>query len=128
VLLLATTAVGSLESTFAGLESEDNLRLRAYFSGLDSRIPFYISLATNTIVTFLSAGRIWWVSREIRASLGKDVVKKYNTAIMMIVESGAIFSVSILIYLVVLSTDPPDIFYSTERSLIPLPAVLHVSK
>lgn len=60
---------------------------------------FAISLATNITVTSLIAGRIWWLSRET-AVLGVKHLRKYHRAIAIIIESGAIYSVSLLILLV----------------------------
>jgi hypothetical protein len=61
---------------------------------------FSLSLATNIIVTSLIAGRIWWLSRNIRTYLGQRHQAKYYKAIGIIIESGAIYAISLLILLV----------------------------
>ncbi|KAJ7252367.1 hypothetical protein B0H12DRAFT_1233900 [Mycena haematopus] len=57
--------------------------------------PFFaLSLATNVLVTILTAGRIWWISRHSRAYL-KTTEKR--------VESGMLYSATVLAYMVVIS-------------------------
>ncbi|KIJ35026.1 hypothetical protein M422DRAFT_212789 [Sphaerobolus stellatus SS14] len=55
---------------------------------------FSLSLATNIVVTSLIAGRIWWISRQTQAHVGRKHRQKYNNAVAIILESGAIYSVS----------------------------------
>ncbi|KAJ6616631.1 hypothetical protein B0H10DRAFT_1378588 [Mycena sp. CBHHK59/15] len=70
----------------------------------DIRLPlspfFALSLATNVLVTSLSAGRIWWISRRSRAYLNTEVRKRYITSISVLVESGMIYPLSVLAYLI----------------------------
>ncbi|KAF8634299.1 hypothetical protein AX17_004251 [Amanita inopinata Kibby_2008] len=61
---------------------------------------FSLSLATNVTVTMLIASRIWWIARQANTLLGKSHGRKYNNAVAIIVESGAIYSISLLILLV----------------------------
>ncbi|KAF7341108.1 hypothetical protein MVEN_01845000 [Mycena venus] len=72
--------------------------------GVDQALPlapfFGITLATNVLVTGLTAGRIWWMGRQVRAHLQPDMQKKYTTSMSIIVESGVIYSAGILTYLV----------------------------
>ncbi|KAJ3805131.1 hypothetical protein F5876DRAFT_19628, partial [Lentinula aff. lateritia] len=49
------------------------------------------SMATNIIVTILTAGRIWQLTR--RSSLGKSNIR-YNYVILMIIESGLVMAIS----------------------------------
>jgi hypothetical protein len=63
--------------------------------------PFFaLSLATNVVVTTLTAGRIWWICRQARTYLKTDVQRQYISSISILVESGVIYSVSVLIYLI----------------------------
>jgi len=61
---------------------------------------FSLSLATNIIVTFLIAGRIWWISRKACKLLGKEIRRKYNHTVAIVLESGAIYSVSLMTLLI----------------------------
>ncbi|KAF8895285.1 hypothetical protein BD779DRAFT_715172 [Infundibulicybe gibba] len=69
---------------------------------LGQSFPVYLwmSLALNSLVTILTAGRIWWISRKARRILGDDLVKRYNSAIAVIVESGAIYSCYVILVVV----------------------------
>ncbi|KAL0566900.1 hypothetical protein V5O48_015094 [Marasmius crinis-equi] len=43
----------------------------------------------------MTAGRIWWINREAQlVLLDRSVVKKYNTAVAIILESGAIYPIA----------------------------------
>ncbi|KAJ6594685.1 hypothetical protein B0H19DRAFT_1096454 [Mycena capillaripes] len=63
--------------------------------------PFFaLSLATNILVTTLTAGRIWWICRRARAYLKTDAQRRYVSSISILIESGVIYSVSVLTYLI----------------------------
>ncbi|KAJ7490681.1 hypothetical protein FB451DRAFT_1361470 [Mycena latifolia] len=63
-------------------------------------IGFVLSVATNGMLTILTAGRIWWLGREVRMALQESVrFRYYNTAVAMILESGAIYSLCVLTFL-----------------------------
>ncbi|KAF4572483.1 hypothetical protein EYR36_006989 [Pleurotus pulmonarius] len=59
-----------------------------------------ISLATNIIVTGLTAGRLWWGGRKTAAILGPHHIDKYARATSIVLESGAIYSLSLLVFLI----------------------------
>ncbi|KAJ8073103.1 hypothetical protein PM082_019971 [Marasmius tenuissimus] len=61
---------------------------------------FFSSLIFNLVLTLLTAGRIWRISREVGPLLGRTVHSKYNTVIAMILESGIIYPLSQLLGLV----------------------------
>ncbi|KAJ6563609.1 hypothetical protein DFH09DRAFT_1158494 [Mycena vulgaris] len=69
---------------------------------LDLPLPpfFELSLATNVLVTGLTAGRIWWICRQARMYLKTEMQKQYVSSISIIVESGVIYSASVLAYLI----------------------------
>ncbi|KAJ6526930.1 hypothetical protein DFH09DRAFT_1285751 [Mycena vulgaris] len=63
--------------------------------------PFFaLSLATNILVTALTAGRIWWICRQARAYLKTEVQKRCVSSISILIESGVIYSASVLTYLI----------------------------
>ncbi|KAJ7751567.1 hypothetical protein B0H14DRAFT_432506 [Mycena olivaceomarginata] len=87
--------------------------------GWDTQLPlepfFALSLATNVLVTTLTAGRIWWICRKARSYLTTDVQRRSVSAglpalpalsahvffiVLCRIESGVIYSVSVLIYLI----------------------------
>ncbi|KAG6915108.1 hypothetical protein DXG01_013406 [Tephrocybe rancida] len=65
---------------------------------------FFWSVVTFNIVMTLATGRIWWVARSVQPLLDSQQVKKYHTAIAIILESGAIYPLSVLL----LTVTPPD--------------------
>ncbi|KAJ6477062.1 hypothetical protein C8R45DRAFT_934688 [Mycena sanguinolenta] len=70
-----------------------------------SLYPFFaISLATNVLVTMLTAGRIWWISHYSRAYLQVAERRRYTSAGAILIESGMLYSATILAYLILLST------------------------
>ncbi|KAF9467472.1 hypothetical protein BDZ94DRAFT_1041864 [Collybia nuda] len=95
LLILAETGFGSYWCIFL-MPSEVSFNV---IGDLDNRTPLFFTLATNVVLTGLSAGRIWWVSRELRI-LGPKVSQQYNTIIALIVESGSIYCVAIAAYLI----------------------------
>ncbi|EEB94203.1 hypothetical protein MPER_07024, partial [Moniliophthora perniciosa FA553] len=66
---------------------------------------FALSMATNIIVTSLIAGRIWYIGLRTSKNLGRQHGVKYSRALVIIVESGALYSVSLFILLILYSID-----------------------
>ncbi|GAW04157.1 hypothetical protein LENED_005932 [Lentinula edodes] len=61
-----------------------------------------VNLVTNTLITGLIAGRIWWISRQISASYGrKGSQNKYMKIVAIILESGVLYPVAILVALLI---------------------------
>lgn len=56
-----------------------------------------LTMVTNIAVTAMIAGRIWWMSRDVRKVLPRHHHAKYNKAIAAIIESGGIYSFTLLI-------------------------------
>ncbi|KAJ7787665.1 hypothetical protein B0H14DRAFT_2952290 [Mycena olivaceomarginata] len=90
-MLLATTVLGYLTAYESESESP-------YF--IDDRVAFEMGLVTNIVLMILTAGRIWWIRRDARIVLRSAHVRKYDTAIAIILESGAIYCASIIVYLI----------------------------
>ncbi|KAF7350785.1 hypothetical protein MSAN_01639700 [Mycena sanguinolenta] len=74
--------------------------------GVDIKLPanpyFSLSLATNVLVTALTAGRIWWICRQCRlySRFRTAQQRRCMSAIGIIVESGALYSGTVLAYLI----------------------------
>ncbi|KAJ7155626.1 hypothetical protein C8R46DRAFT_1295400 [Mycena filopes] len=67
---------------------------------LPSNPLFIFSLATNVLVTALTAGRIWWIARKGRAYLQADAQQRYSSSEAILIESGALYSATVLAYLI----------------------------
>ncbi|KAJ7888382.1 hypothetical protein B0H14DRAFT_2693800 [Mycena olivaceomarginata] len=52
---------------------------------IERRAPFFMNVATNALLVWLTAGRIWWVERRARGLLGAGTPRpaRYATAIVM---------------------------------------------
>ncbi|KAJ8092948.1 hypothetical protein PM082_023584 [Marasmius tenuissimus] len=37
----------------------------------------------NLVVTFMTGGRIWWITRQARQSLGKPIQRYYKTIVVV---------------------------------------------
>ncbi|EPQ57740.1 hypothetical protein GLOTRDRAFT_91376 [Gloeophyllum trabeum ATCC 11539] len=66
--------------------AEENLRA-AYYSTI---------LATNIFLTVSIAGRVCWLNRRIQAQLGQRVRNQYKHVAVLIIESGAIYSICLV--------------------------------
>ncbi|KAJ6594768.1 hypothetical protein B0H19DRAFT_69507 [Mycena capillaripes] len=99
LMLLATTVLGYLATLY------DN-RFVPYY--IDDRLAFAMVLLTNVVLTVLTAGRIWWMRRDACIVLESAHVRKYDTAIVIILESGAIYCLAIIIYLIAVSVATSD--------------------
>ncbi|KAJ7288098.1 hypothetical protein C8J57DRAFT_1279069 [Mycena rebaudengoi] len=100
VLLLATTVLGLVAATVMMSTGTRNMRTRNIVA-LTGR---GFAMATNMILTGLTAGRIWWTRRDLQISIGETkVVKRYNTAVAMIIESGAAYLLAGTLYIILYS-------------------------
>ncbi|KAJ7688318.1 hypothetical protein B0H14DRAFT_2653294 [Mycena olivaceomarginata] len=61
---------------------------------------FALSLTTNILVTAMTAGRIWWIYRTARVYLQADVQRRYVSAMSILVESGVLYSATVLVFLI----------------------------
>ncbi|KAF7338868.1 Zn(2)-C6 fungal-type domain-containing protein [Mycena sanguinolenta] len=72
--------------------------------GLDFSLPtdpfFVLTLTTNILVTAMTAGRIWWIYRAARLYMQPDVQRRYMSALSILVESGMLYSATVLVYLI----------------------------
>ncbi|KAA1472233.1 hypothetical protein DENSPDRAFT_838440 [Dentipellis sp. KUC8613] len=71
-----------------------------------STASYALALGTTVVTTILTAGRIWWVSKELGKNLKVDAGHMYRSAILVIVESGAIYSSGVIVSLVVYQAAP----------------------
>jgi len=80
--------------------------------GWDIQLPlppfFALTLATNVVITCLTAGRIWWISRPSRMQGKTDIQKRSMSALSIIIESGMIYSAFVVVLLIVEQYDNLD--------------------
>ncbi|KAJ3575470.1 hypothetical protein NP233_g1078 [Leucocoprinus birnbaumii] len=87
-LLLGGTICGYL---FVGM-SDDEYPFRSLLS-----VFLFSTLALNSVVTSLMAGRIWWIAKRTRGLVGPKLAKKYRMAMAIFIESGLIYSIYVIL-------------------------------
>ncbi|ESK84179.1 hypothetical protein Moror_16982 [Moniliophthora roreri MCA 2997] len=94
--------VGTTIDTIGDSNSASNLAL--YDVGGDITLAYQIALspAMNSILTLLTAGRIWWIHRQVRAYIRKD--KLIYSILRIILESGSLYPVLSIVGLVLRNT------------------------
>ncbi|KAJ7870771.1 hypothetical protein B0H14DRAFT_2725326 [Mycena olivaceomarginata] len=77
---------------------------------IERRAPFFMNVATNALLVWLTAGRIWWVERRARGLLGDGTPRpaRYATAIAMILKSGSIYCFCLILQVVAQSLVPSN--------------------
>ncbi|KAJ7925628.1 hypothetical protein B0H13DRAFT_2266276 [Mycena leptocephala] len=85
---------------------------------IDIRIVFGFMLVTNVLLMALTAGRIWWIRRDVAGALEFSIVRTYDDVIAIMyvssfcgrvdlkrrrLESGGIYCISLIMYLVAVS-------------------------
>ncbi|KAJ6483292.1 hypothetical protein C8R45DRAFT_1001041 [Mycena sanguinolenta] len=87
------TAIAELRYFIAaGTSAEELPVLSAVILRLsDMRVAFAIDAVANVILCCLTAGRIWYKSRETRYVTGNVLHRRCHTAVAMILESGALY-------------------------------------
>ncbi|KAF9450828.1 hypothetical protein P691DRAFT_428104 [Macrolepiota fuliginosa MF-IS2] len=89
-----------LASSILGLIIMSGPTLRA---GRRKFLYMWLTLALNISVTALTAGRIWWMANKARRILGPALARRYYSALATIIESGAIYSLYVMIDLILLT-------------------------
>ncbi|KAJ7664876.1 hypothetical protein B0H17DRAFT_1211140 [Mycena rosella] len=102
LMTLTTTVLGYLAAY-----DDDYVRAGPY---IDFRIAFIMSVLTNVLLMALTAGRIWWIQRAAWVLSESVCVRRYNTVIAIILESGAIYCVSVGAYMISVSVLNPQRF------------------
>ncbi|KAJ8075517.1 hypothetical protein PM082_021147 [Marasmius tenuissimus] len=69
-----------------------------------------ISVIYSSLLTLLTAGRIWWTVRQVGQITGSRVYTKYKTILATILESGLLYSATLLVAtLLPLVIDPKNL-------------------
>ncbi|KAJ7493973.1 hypothetical protein FB451DRAFT_1215780 [Mycena latifolia] len=64
-------------------------------------VSIVLSVFTTLVLVGLTVGRIWWLARAARHVMGRKVAKKYYTVCAMILESGMLYGVSDIAFVIV---------------------------
>ncbi|KAF8193635.1 hypothetical protein K438DRAFT_1761770 [Mycena galopus ATCC 62051] len=78
---------------------------------IDPRVPFVMGGITNILMMSLTAGRIWYIRRELRTVTGlRPLRQRYDTAVAIILESGILYCVCVIIYVISISISKSSLF------------------
>ncbi|ESK92636.1 hypothetical protein Moror_16054 [Moniliophthora roreri MCA 2997] len=88
----------------------DPAKAQIYLQGNTMDTAFWLAdMSVNFILTLLTAGRIWWISREARKHLGPAIKTKYNTIVAIILESGILYPIFLITYVVYTFVLDPEV-------------------
>ncbi|KAF8968800.1 hypothetical protein BDZ97DRAFT_1790714 [Flammula alnicola] len=79
-----------------------------------------VSMVTNIIVTLLTAGRIWYLSRSLGAMSFGPSQTRYRSVILLILESGMFMSISKMIEFILFQLAPDDGLDGLNALYIPM--------
>ncbi|KAF8154597.1 hypothetical protein B0H34DRAFT_530179 [Crassisporium funariophilum] len=63
-----------------------------------------IILILNIILTILTAGRIWWIAREVKQIMGHEMASQYHYSIAILIESGLIYTAANILVVILAPT------------------------
>ncbi|KAJ6529449.1 hypothetical protein DFH09DRAFT_1185129 [Mycena vulgaris] len=93
ILILATMILGFI----SGL---GYYRLISLAVDIDPRVPFTMATTTNILLMCLTAGRIWYIGRQAQTVTGQRFRQRYDTAVAIILESGLLYCLCAIIYVI----------------------------
>ncbi|KAF5346919.1 hypothetical protein D9758_010097 [Tetrapyrgos nigripes] len=114
---------------YGSIDSSDHKKFAVINDGIELDNAFWIGEAClNGIITVLTAGRIWYLSKDIRSTMGSKFRKRYSALAAMIApdssgKSGLILPVSIVAFVIIRKVDIPVNPLQID-SLLPLLAAI----
>ncbi|KAK1223924.1 hypothetical protein PQX77_013203 [Marasmius sp. AFHP31] len=98
-------AISILASLGLGRPSLYNL----YLTAKTMNIGWSITNAVfNGLLSLLTGGRIWWISREARRHMGTSIHAKYKAIVAAVLESGALYPIFLIVAMVISVVLDPD--------------------
>jgi len=101
----------------------------------DIRIPYSLGVATNLVLTTITAGRILWIRRAAsHVDLDNAFRRRYNRAIVIILESGAVYCIVGIFLFIAVSLRNEEIYdigYGVGQQLlniVPTLTLVHVGR
>nr|VWO96289.1 Ketoreductase CTB6 (EC (Cercosporin toxin biosynthesis cluster protein 6) [Ganoderma boninense] len=131
LLLLCTTAFGLATATSLLPQiGAGNSIFVSHFQRF-ATTQYAISLTNNVLVTSLISGRIWYVTREVRTS-GYATGSDYRRAILVVIESGALYALTQVIQLAWYVAKFPGLYFVADSfvqimAIVPTSVVLLVA-
>ncbi|ESK87662.1 hypothetical protein Moror_1904 [Moniliophthora roreri MCA 2997] len=107
-ILTNITGVISVVLILASIGSESS-NLVFYTAGETINVVYSITnVIVNTMITFLTAGRIWWIHRQVHAHGVHASDKLMHSVFRIILESGLIYPMMNIIVLITFNTTTVD--------------------
>ncbi|KAJ7841602.1 hypothetical protein B0H14DRAFT_2782557 [Mycena olivaceomarginata] len=103
IMIIATGVVGCI----SGLTYNGLIKLNIH---IDPRVPFSMGGATNILLMCLTAGRIWYIRWEVQTLTGPSLWTQFDTAVAIILESGILYCICVIIYVISLSINKSSAF------------------
>ncbi|KAF7350099.1 hypothetical protein MVEN_01312000 [Mycena venus] len=120
LFLVVTAVIG-----FIGASQPDGI-VFSYHN--DFRMAFGMIILTNLTLMALTAGRVWWIRRDIVTVLEPSVTRTYDTVIAMILESGAIYCISLILYLIAVAClDKQDSLPAISVFRAAIPQIMNIA-
>uniref|UniRef100_A0A0W0G2V6 Uncharacterized protein n=1 Tax=Moniliophthora roreri TaxID=221103 RepID=A0A0W0G2V6_MONRR len=107
ILSLAICEIVAVAFAVIGISNTANpAKVQLFLLGNTIDTAFWLAdMGVNVILTLLTAGRIWWISREARKHMGPAIKTKYNTIVAIILESGILYPIFLttgIIYIILI--------------------------
>ncbi|KAJ8073286.1 hypothetical protein PM082_020158 [Marasmius tenuissimus] len=94
----ASTVLGNIGYQAAGTSPS---KLRIFLLGNEINNAYAITSAVfNSILTLLTAGRIWWITRQARSMMGEQIDHTYRAIVAIILESGLLYPITQVINII----------------------------
>ncbi|KAJ7732926.1 hypothetical protein DFH07DRAFT_990523 [Mycena maculata] len=100
ILLTAILAVSGYGNSFSSPDMNNPTFEDVHLAG-GFNVAVVTSLLTTLILMGLSAGRIWWLARTASQTMGRKITGRYYAISAMILESGALYCVGGIVFLVI---------------------------
>ncbi|KAJ7704204.1 hypothetical protein B0H16DRAFT_718639 [Mycena metata] len=80
------------------------------------RLPYVFAALTNLVLVVLIGGRVWYTRQDARVVAGNELRKRYDTVIVMVLESGAMYFV-VVVLLAIFASDPSGVTFDILESI-----------
>ncbi|KAI0644289.1 hypothetical protein C8Q79DRAFT_975276 [Trametes meyenii] len=131
ILLVATTAFGlaTASSLFPSVGAGSSIFV-AHLSRF-ATTQYALSLTNNVLVTALIAGRIWYLTKEIRRT-DRVIGTEYRRAILLVIDSGALYALTQVLQLAFYVAKFPGLYFVADSfvqimAIVPTSVVLVVA-
>uniref|UniRef100_A0A0W0G7B9 Uncharacterized protein n=1 Tax=Moniliophthora roreri TaxID=221103 RepID=A0A0W0G7B9_MONRR len=109
VTLAVCEIVASVFMVISISNTADLAEVQLFGQGKTIDTAFWLAdMGVNITLTLLTAGHLWWHSREPQKHLGPAVTAKYKTIIVIILESGLLYPTFLIAAIVLQELVDPD--------------------